>query len=175
MHDGEKAAALHALTNVEAQEYPLRAKELFDAANAAGASGDEISSALRARAELPRLLTDREAAAARLTIEMSASEDREALLAQLSSAQVVGYCGCGCATVHLEVPPSQAPRAGVTREVIDTVFVLDTDGEIEGGIIVFTADGYLDSLEVHDFGGEPISPMPPIERLTSKSPFKDGE
>lgn len=170
MNDGRKAAALHALSSVEPQEYSLRAKELFDAANAAGASGDEISAALRVRPELPRSLTDREEAAARLAIETSSSADRATLQVQLSSAQVVGYCGCGCATVHLEVPTGQAPRASVSREVIDNVYTLDTDGEIEGCIVVFTADGYLDSLEVHDFGGGPISTMPPIEQLTTKSP-----
>src|SRR5690349_6785608 len=95
-----KYRTLEALTR--APDYHLNSLELSAAALCAGATIEEIRDALAARSDLPRPLTADEEAALRFTIENSDTPDREALLAQLASAHVRGYCGCGCATVDLE-------------------------------------------------------------------------
>jgi hypothetical protein len=50
------------------------------------------------------------------------------------------------------------------RTIPTEASVLDAAGETIGGIIVFVDEGYLSSLEIFDYG-EPISPLPPLERL----------
>jgi hypothetical protein len=90
---------------------------------------------------------------------------RTALLEQVDAARVVGGCDCGCATVDLAVenaPPSDAVAYPIPNEAT----VLDGDGDAIGGMLVFARDGYLTQLELYSYGHEPISPFPPVDRLS---------
>jgi len=91
-------------------------------------------------------------------------EGRDALVEQVDAARVNGGCGCGCATVNLIVDPA-APSAGRTyRPIPNEAHVVDADGEYIGGVIVFTEDGYLSTLEIFSIS-DPITPLPPLDRL----------
>jgi len=86
------------------------------------------------------------------------------LLEQVDSARADWYCGCGCATVTLSVD-SAAPSASRTyRPIPNGADVVDVNGDVIGGVIVFADDGYLSNLEIFDHY-EPISPFPPLDRL----------
>jgi hypothetical protein len=91
-------------------------------------------------------------------------DGRDALLAQVELARVVGYCGCGCASVDLAVDASP-DSAGVAHPIPNEARVLAGDGEAVGGVLVFIRDGYLSMLEVYNYCGEPIRPLPTTERL----------
>jgi hypothetical protein len=88
---------------------------------------------------------------------------RAALLDQVDTARVIGGCDCGCATVDLAVegaPPSHA----IAYPIPNDATVLDAQGEIVGGMLVFVRDGYLAQLEVYG-NDSPISPFPSVDRL----------
>jgi hypothetical protein len=81
---------------------------------------------------------------------------------------VVGECGCGCATVALAVdddPQSDTVAYPVPNEPT----VLDDGGEAIGGVLVFARGGYLAELEVYSYAENPISPFPPVDRLSFTS------
>ena len=90
-------------------------------------------------------------------------DGRDALLAQVDSARVVGYCGCGCATVLLAVE-SAAPASSSGSPIPNEATIIGADGDPLGGLLVFLEDGYLATLEVYSYD-DPISPFPPMERL----------
>lgn len=163
MPDDPRSAALEALTS--APDYHLNSLELSAAAMYAGASIEAVREALAARDDLPRRLTIEEEAALRFAIEHSGSEDREAFMAQVPSARVSGYCGCGCATVDLEITDPDAPRASENHPPFENIIVVDGEGAKLGALSVFVLDGLLYTLELVDRGDGPISPMPPLERL----------
>ncbi len=91
-------------------------------------------------------------------------DGRDELLAQVEVARVVGYCGCGCASVDLAVDGSPAATS-VAHPIPNEATVLGADGEAVGGLLVFVSDGYLSMLEVYNYSIEPISPLPPTARL----------
>ncbi len=152
------------LREIPATELAARRPELQAAAQAAGLSLAEIASVLNTRAELPRPLLSEERATLLALLNYADFEGRDELVVQLESAHVDSYCGCGCATVGLTVDPA-APAARATyRPIPNHADVIDGDGEILGGVIVFADDGYLSLLEVYWYE-EPISPFPPLGRL----------
>lgn len=163
MNDDPRSAALSALTN--SPDYHLRSLELSAAAMYAGASIEAVREALAARPDLPRRLSIEEEAALRFAIEYTDSADRDAFLAQVPAARVTGYCGCGCATVDLEIVDPSAPRASEIHPPFGDVSILEEDGMVIGGISIFVADGLICSIELSDYGDGPISPMPPLEQL----------
>lgn len=163
MNESPRSAALDALTN--APDYHLHSLELSAAAIYSGASIEDVREALAARGDLPRRLTIEEEAALRFTIEHSGSPDRDAFMAQVPSARVRGYCGCGCATVDLLILDPDAPRARYGHPPFGEVAVLDDEGAAIGTVSVFVVGGLLHTIELLDNGDGPISPMPPLERL----------
>jgi hypothetical protein len=116
----------------------------------------------------PRPLSEAERDTLELLLRHTDFEGRDALLAQIDHASVVGGCGCGCATVDLKitgnVPPS-ARRSELPRPVPTKATALDNAGEPIGGVLLFEKDGYLATLEIYNHGPEPINPFPPIEQL----------
>ncbi len=93
---------------------------------------------------------------------------RDALLEQVDAARVVGECGCGCATVDLAV--DDAPRSdAAVYPIPNEATVLDSGGQAIGGVLVFERDGYLAQLEVYSYAEAPISPFPPVDRLSLTS------
>jgi hypothetical protein len=155
---------VQALRDVSAAELAANRAEAQHAAQAAGLTPDDIGEILDARPELPRPLLSEERATLMAILAHADFDGRDALVTQAETAQVNSYCGCGCATVGLEVDRtgSQAPDA--PSPIPNTAHVFDADGEPIGGIIVFLDDGYLTKLEIYWYEN-PISPFPPLHRL----------
>ena len=153
------------LTNTPTEEFLLRRGELGHSTFAAGLTVEEINAALAARPDLPRPLLPIERDTLRALLDCADFPGRDELVAQAESATVVGYCPCPCATIDLEVDRTLPRGPDLPAGTIPTeASVLDAAGETIGGIIVFVDEGYLSALEIFDYG-EPISPLPPLERL----------
>ena len=156
--------AVQALLNTPAPELAARRAELQTAANRAGLGANEIGKVINSRPELPRPLLEEERATLLALLNYADFDGRDALLEQADSARANWLCGCGCATINLQVDPN-APSCGKTyRPIPNEAEVLDVDGENIGGVIVFADDGYLSNLEVYWYF-EPISAFPPLDRL----------
>jgi hypothetical protein len=119
---------------------------------------------LRRAAKSPRPLQPEERAALLAILNYADFDGRDALLDQVDAARVVGFCGCGCATVDLAVE-SEPSTTRVAYPIPNEAVVLDDEGAAIGGVLVFVSEGYLASLEVYDYGGVPINPFPPTERM----------
>lgn len=80
-----------------------------------------------------------------------------ALLAQVPHTRVVGRCGCGCATVDLEVDRTAvAPAQSHDNPAVEAGYT-DPDS---AGVMVCTEGGYLSLLEIYSVADEPISAWP---------------
>ena len=92
-------------------------------------------------------------------------EGANELRSQLPGLLARPGCSCGCGSIELRPPqdrpastaPSPAPREGI---------VLDTAGEVAGGLLLFLRNGLLQSLEVYSHG-DPL-PMPVPGRVRWK-------
>jgi hypothetical protein len=115
-------------------------------------------------AEKPRSLTPQEKAVLRALLKHADFDGRGALLGQIDVAQVVGRCGCGCATVDLEVGERPVDEAA-SRPLPNQANVIGADGEPIGGVMVFIANGRLSTLEVYSNTDEPINPLPSVSEL----------
>jgi len=162
--DFAREAAARTLRDVPVGELVVRRAELQAAAKAAGLAPDEIEQVLNSRPELPRPLLPEERAALSAILEYADFQGRDTLVAQAAIARVDGYCGCGCATVSLQVDHSTPAAANTRSPIPNEADVVDNDGDLIGGIIIFLEEGYLTSLEIYWFE-EPISPIPPLDRL----------
>ncbi|MFD8421898.1 hypothetical protein [Streptomyces sp. NPDC059466] len=80
-----------------------------------------------------------------------------ALLAQIPHTRVVRRCGCGCATVDLEVDRTAAtPAPSHDNPAVDAGYT----NPHAAGVLVFTEDGYLSLLEIYSVSDEPITAWP---------------
>jgi hypothetical protein len=86
------------------------------------------------------------------------------LVEELEGLRVRSGCRCGCgtldllpagATEHGEEPASPAPM---------TIDVLDDEGEVAGGILLFLKGGHLSTIEIYSFDDRPLQ-LPSPERL----------
>lgn len=115
--------------------------------------------------EPPRALLPEERATLLALLNHADFEGRDALVMQVDATRAVGACPCGCATVGLVVDPT-APSAGKTyRPIPNEAHVLGADGEVIGGVIVFTESGYLSTIEIYTYLGDPIATFPPLDKL----------
>ncbi len=170
MTEGGRDGALRALRDTPAAELTVRRAELQDAAQREGATPEEVAAVLNARPDLPRPLLPDERRTLLTVLQQAEFPGRDALLAQADAASVVGYCGCGCASVQLAVADGPPAATETGSPIPSEATVVDEDGEPIGGILVFlTDDGYLSLLEVYDYGDR-ISPFPPAERLLAVPP-----
>lgn len=161
-------SAADSLLSASASELATNRARLQAEAEVSGMGPDEIAGVLNSRPDLPRDLLPEEHATLLALLTHSEFDGRDALLVQLASTRVTGYCGCGCASVDLAGRPD-APAAPRTKSPIpNQARVIDADGEDLGGVIVFLTDGRMSLLEVyaHD---QPISPLPSAERLQCHS------
>ena len=164
-HDDARRRATQALQDVPAAELVANRAKLQHAAQEAGLTPDDIAEILNARPELPRPLLPEERATLMAILVRGDFDGRDALVAQADSALVNSYCGCGCATVGLEVDRTTPHAFDVPSPISNSAYVSDSDGEPIGGIVVVVDDGYLSSLEIYWYEN-PISPFPPIDRLS---------
>lgn len=80
-----------------------------------------------------------------------------ALRAQIPYARVVGRCGCGCATVDLEVDRTAAAQApSHDNPAVDAGYTEPHSA----GVMVCTEDGYLSLLEIYSVSDELITAWP---------------
>ena len=161
--------AISALRDTPAAELVVRRTELQNAAQQAGLTPDDIEAVLNSRPDLPRPLLPGEHRTLMTVLQQADFPGRDALLAQAETASVVGYCGCGCASVQLAVADGLPTATRTPSPIPNEATVLDADGEAIGGILVFLTDGSLSLLEVYDYGDR-ISPFPPVEQLTPVAP-----
>jgi hypothetical protein len=168
MTDDARNQAVEALLGVTAEELVADMARLQAAAEDAGLTPTEVGETLNRRADLPRPLLDSERVALLAILDAQDFPGRDALRAQAASALVDGYCGCGCASVDLRVDDG-APRAvGTPSPIPNGAQVNDAAGEPIGGIIVFLDEGRLSLLEIFAYE-DPISPIPPLNRLVSST------
>ncbi|MCX5204583.1 hypothetical protein OG897_24400 [Streptomyces sp. NBC_00237] len=81
-----------------------------------------------------------------------------ALRAQIPHARVTGRCGCGCATVDLEVDREAVTAAPWhDRPAVEAGYPADEYG---AGVLLFTAEGYLSGLEIYSASGDPVTEWP---------------
>jgi len=115
--------------------------------------------------EPPRPLRPEERATLLALLNHADFRGRDELVEQVDAAQAVGGCTCGCATIDLIVDPAAPSAVGTYRPIPNEAEVIDAEGEHVGGVIVFTEDGYLSSLEIFTWLDDPINPLPPLEQL----------
>ncbi len=79
---------------------------------------------------------------------------------QIGALQVVGRCGCGCASVDFRVPVR-----GWTARVVAEAAAKAPGGE-SLGLIVWALEGELSGLEVYTYSEDP-APLPLVESICS--------
>ncbi|PNG20411.1 hypothetical protein [Streptomyces cahuitamycinicus] len=80
-----------------------------------------------------------------------------ALRAQIPHTRVTGRCGCGCATVDLEVDRTAVPPAPAhDNPAVEAGYAAPH----AAGVMAFTKDGYLSALEIYSVSSEPITSWP---------------
>jgi hypothetical protein len=115
----------------------------------------------------PRSLTQRETEilAFLLTAEFPGAEK---LRQQAATAQVVGRCDCGCATVYLAVDPSLPVANEVTQShAVEAVGETPGEDKPPREVIMFVSDGRLSSIEIVWYGDAPIAEFPPADEFKS--------
>ena len=118
----------------------------------------------------PRTLTDLEVGIL-LRILDSDFEGSVEYRAKANFAAVVGKCTFGCPTIEIEIDPA-ALRA-VSDEGYGPLefegLVCSRDEEPAAGILLFSNDDYLVSMEYLDVKGTGTSEWPDLDRVTSVS------
>jgi hypothetical protein len=80
------------------------------------------------------------------------------LIGQVRSLQVVGRCGCGCASVDFQIP-----ARGQIASIVADAIAKAPDGE-QLGLIVWALDSELSGLEVYSYSDSP-APLPVINSI----------
>jgi hypothetical protein len=81
-------------------------------------------------------------------------------LDQLSRAVVAGKCGCGCASIYLEIQNEKKPEGGLTPLCESIV------GENEHGLFIYSQEGILSGIEIYTLADQdPRAEFPKIEEL----------
>jgi hypothetical protein len=85
---------------------------------------------------------------------------------QARVAEVVGKCGCGCATVEFAVDKTKAPQAPAQNPapIEGTVWNQDRS-QVVGGILLFVPRGWLSSLEIYSVSDDTITVFPPLDLI----------
>ena len=136
---------------------------------ACGSAEIRRGSILDPRPELPRPLRDAERETLTAVLGFADFPGRDELWAQAADAVVVGYCGCGCASVRLGVSPD-APRAPRHPGPIPVhALVIDKLCHPIGRVVVYVAaPGRLWLLEAAG-RDEPIRSLPTADELLFES------
>ena len=91
---------------------------------------------------------------------------RDILSDQIQSVKVVGYCNCGCRSIHLQVNrnlPSFQYKIRVPVEMI-----VESEEDIPIVFLLHIIEGYLDELEVFKADSSPIVGNIDIDNSNSK-------
>jgi hypothetical protein len=106
-----------------------------------------------------RPISDAEAQVVERALSVAATDPSASdLLVQVRSLQIVGRCGCGCASVDFRVP-AQGQIASIVADAIAKA----SDGE-RIGLIVWALDNELSGLEVYSYSDRP-APLPVVTSI----------
>ena len=82
------------------------------------------------------------------------------LLSQVRTLQVIGRCGCGCASVDFQRPPP-----GQVPSIVADAVAKGPNGE-HMGLIVWALEDRISGLEVYNFS-EDSAPLPLLDSICS--------
>jgi hypothetical protein len=107
-----------------------------------------------------RPISEAEAAVVERTLAVAATDSSaSALIGQVRSLQVVGRCGCGCASVDFLIP-----ARGQIASIVADAIAKAPDGE-HIGLIVWVLDSELSGLEVYSYSDNP-APLPVVASIS---------
>jgi hypothetical protein len=85
-------------------------------------------------------------------------EGVEALRRQWKHALVRRSCSCGCGSIGFVFDDRSQLEPSTARNPLPVeAEVLDEQGTAVGGVIVLLRDAYLDDVDVHAYGREPLA------------------
>ena len=87
----------------------------------------------------------------------------EELRLQAQRVEAKKGCECGCGTIDLVLTEQGLPRSNASSPVPAEGRVLDAAGIEVGGLLLFLADGRLQSLEVYSYD-DPL-PLPEVDQV----------
>jgi hypothetical protein len=106
-----------------------------------------------------RPISEAEAHVVERTLAVAATDPSASdLIRQVRSLQVVGRCGCGCASVDFRMP-----ARGQIASIVADAIAKAPDGE-HLGLIVWALDNELSGLEVYSYSDNP-APLPVIASI----------
>ena len=108
-----------------------------------------------------RSISDSEVAVIERALAVAATdESAQDLIGLVRSLQVVGRCGCGCASVDFRVPAQ-----GQVARIVADAMAKAPDGE-HLGLIVWALDNHLSGLEIYSYSDRPAS-LPVVATISS--------
>jgi hypothetical protein len=121
----------------------------------------------------PRPLSDAEKKITLLLLSREFPGAQE-LRAQVDHAQVVGECDCGCPTIDIEVAeaaPRSLPQSGAGPLPYEGSVASDGE-DPAGGIILFSSNGYINSLEYYPMRDPSPPDWPDLTRIEVVGPLR---
>jgi len=108
-----------------------------------------------------RSISEAEVAVLERALAVAATDPSASTLSgQVRSLQVVGRCGCGCASVDFRIPAS-----GEVASIVADAVAEAPDGE-HLGLIVWALGGQISGLEVYSYSDNP-APLPVVASISS--------
>jgi hypothetical protein len=123
--------------------------------------------------ENPRPLSDAE----KCIIDFLLSQEfpgADELRSQVDQTLAIGKCDCGCPTINLKVAesaPRSLPQSGRGPLPYEGSVAPGGDDPV-GGIILFSSDGYLSSLEFYGFEDSPPHDWPNLDQIDLVGPLR---
>ena len=114
------------------------------------------------RPDAARPLTERQREILRFLLPPDLPQ-RDVFLKQAAAARVSARCPCGCATIHLSIDPTAAPRAEVALpyNAVDATTGACHELDRSFELLLFIEDGWLSYVEIVYYGDEPPAEFPP--------------
>jgi len=110
--------------------------------------------------EAARNISDAESAVLERALIVAATDDASiALSKQARTVQVIGRCGCGCASIDF-----LAPAKGQVARIVADADATAPNGEYVG-ILVWAIDSELSGLEFYSYSDTP-APIPVLASIT---------
>jgi hypothetical protein len=108
-----------------------------------------------------RPISEAEAAVVERALAVAAVDDSaSALSTSVATLQVVGRCGCGCASVDF-----CRPATGHMAQMVADAVAKAPNGE-DLGVLVFALNGQLSGLEVYSYSDNP-APLPVVASIAA--------
>jgi len=116
-----------------------------------------------------RKISEAESAVLERSLSIAAVDDAaQTLIGQIPALQIVGRCGCGCASVDF-LHPTQGQKAWIVADADATT----ASGEYVG-ILVWAIDGRLSGLELYSYTDTPAQ-LPALESISVHETIGSGD